>query len=163
MSSNNKILWYKGIVWFRGLHDLKALHRSVHSVVDMSISFAHKKKGKSVGFATGRSPRQRLWMCTYAYASVCVCLCVLERGRECIWACLSVLFQCSVTDSDQSLLTSLGHGTISACGLGSRNYGVEKQVNPFCLPVALLKVLHNYRWMMMGAVHSLFKHPNVNK
>lgn len=106
--------------------------------------------------------------CACAFVPQCVCVhvcmqCVLERGRECIQACLSVLFQCSVTDIDQSPLTSLGHGAISACGLGSRNYGVEKQVNPFCLPVAFLKVLHNYRWMMMGAVHSLFKHQNINK
>lgn len=76
---------------------------------------------------------------------------------------VSVLFQCSVTDIDQSLLTGLGHGAISACGLGSRNYGVGKQVSSFCLPVAPLKLLHNYRWTMMGALHSLFKHSNVNK
>ena len=94
-----------------------------------------KKEGGGVGFRHGMSPRQRLCMCIYACASVFVCMsvcvCVLERGRECIQACLSVLFQCSVIDIDQSLLTSLGHGAISACGLGSRNYGVEKQVNPF--------------------------------
>lgn len=120
-----------------------------------------KKGGKNVGFRPGMSPRQRLCVCIYACASVFVC--VLERGRECIRACLSVLFQCSVTDIDQSLLTSPGHGAISACGLGSRNYGVEKQVNPFCLPVALLEVIHNYRLVMMGTVHSLFKHTNINK
>lgn len=84
-------------------------------------------------------------------------VCVTKRE------CVSEFFRSSVTDIDQSLLTSLGHGTISACGLGSRNYGVEKQVKPFCLPVALLKLLHNYRWTMMGALHRLFKHPNVNK
>lgn len=86
-------------------------------------------------------------MCIYPCAFLCACC-----------------FSFSVTVMGQSFCTSLGRGAISACGLGSKNYGLGKQVNPLCLPAARLRgFLHNYRWVMMGAVQGLFKHPNVSK
>lgn len=90
----------------------------MHSVVNMCIFVACKKMlvlelERAQDNACARA-------CASLHVRVCsVRVCVLERGTECIRACLSVLFQCSVTDSDQSLLTSPGHGAISACGLGS--------------------------------------------
>lgn len=33
----------------------------------------------------------------------------------------------------QTQTKNLGHGVIFACGLGSTNYGVGKQVNTICL------------------------------
>ena len=59
-----------------------------------------------------------------------VCVCVWESGRECIHACQSLLFQFSVTDIDQSRLTSLGHGAISACGRGQEIMVYRKTSQP---------------------------------
>lgn len=66
---------------------------------------------------------------------VCACACVslyvvFVRKRE-IMHKLAQMRYFSVHPQTQT--KNLGHGVIFACGLGSTNYGVGKQVNTICL------------------------------
>lgn len=98
----------------------------------MCIFVASKKKKKKKWLWCWKEPRT-----TPVHILVClgVCACaslyvVFVRKRERIHK-LAQMRYFSVHPQTQT--KNLGHGVIFACGLGSTNYGVGKQVNTICL------------------------------
>lgn len=116
--------------------------RGVFQYTDLCIPWqmcifvaSKKKKFKKKALVLERAQDNACAYSILVCLGVCACACVslyvvFVRKRE-IMHKLAQMRYFSVHPQTQT--KNLGHGVIFACGLGSTNYGVGKQVNTICL------------------------------